>query len=162
MADLNLLAKIAEAACDAAINSGAEFADVSAGYSSDLSVDMEANAIKSSEARRGGGVSVRAIYKGGSGFSSCDVLDVDSAAEAGKNAARLAKLAEPDPDFVSLAKPAENYPKVEGLFDPAIRELGIKDIINFALQNIDEALAVCSDAIVSGGFSASSSSSVFS
>ena len=154
MIDTDSLKKIAQAACDAAISNGAEFADVSANYAKDLSIDLESNAIKSCDAKLGGGVSVRAIYKGGTGWSSSDKLNLEDAAEAGKNAARLAKLAEPDPDFISLPALAETYPCVEGLVDPAIAELDIKDIIKYSLDNIDSALSVCSDAIVGGGFSA--------
>jgi len=154
MIDNETLRKIAQAACDSAISNGAEFADVSVGYGKSLNVDLESNAIKSCDSRTGGGISVRAIYKGGTGWSSADSLTLEDAAEAGKNAASLAKLAEPDPDFISLPKPAEVYPKVEGLADPRIGDLDIKDLIRYSLENIDGALAVCSDAIVQGGFGA--------
>lgn len=159
MVDIDTLKKLAQAACDAAIASGAEFADVSTAYGRNLSVDLESNAIKSCEANTGGGISVRAIFKGGTGWSSSDALTIDSAAEAGKSAAQLAKLAEPDPDFRSLPKPAESYLEVEGLVDPILAVIDIKDIIRYALDNVDNALLVCSDAIISGGFSSSYSSS---
>ena len=149
-----MLTKIAEAACEAAIAAGAEFADVSAGSGKNLKVDLELSAIKSCDARQGGGVSVRAIYKGGTGWSSTDKETVEAAVEAGKNAAKLARLAEPDPEFITLPGRADGYPTVEGLCDPRIGEMGIKQLIECSLANIDGALAVCSDAIISGGFSA--------
>lgn len=153
--DLGLLKKIAQTACDAAIGAGAEFADVSCGRGTNLGVDIENNAIKSTDAHTNGGISVRAIYKGGTGWSSCDVLTVDAAAGAGRDAARLARLAEPDPDFITLPSPADSYPKVKGLWDERIAALDAKSIIKHALDNVDGALAVCSDAVVRGGFSCS-------
>ncbi len=154
MIDKDTLLKVAQAACDAAISNGAEFADVSAGFGRNMAVDLELSAIKACESRQGGGISVRAIYRGGTGWASTDKNTLEAAAEAGKNAARLARLAEPDPDFISLPKPADSYPEVEGLADPRIGELAIKQLIDCSLSNVDGALAVCSDAIVSGGFSA--------
>ena len=151
--DLDLLKRIAGAACDAAIGAGAEFADVSCGRGTNLGVDIENSAIKSTDAHTSGGISVRAIYKGGTGWSSCDVLTVDAAAASGRDAARLARLAEPDPDFITLPSPAESYPEVDGLWDERIAALDAKSVIRYALDNIDGALAVCSDANARGGFS---------
>lgn len=153
MMDKDKLAELAEAACDAAMAGGAEFADVSASYGRNLGVELESSAIKSCDARTGGGISVRAIYKGGTGWSSSDNLTIDGAAAAGRSAAALSKLAEPDPDFISLPAPAESYPEVPGLADPRIQQLDIKQMIRYALDNVDEALGVCADAIVQGGFS---------
>jgi PmbA protein len=154
MIDKDMLLKLAQAACDAAVSNGAEFADVSAGFGKNLGVDLERSAIKSCDSRQGGGISVRAIYKGGTGWSSTNKLTAEAAAEAGKHAASLAKLAEPDPDFISLPALADSYVKVEGLSDPRIAEMEIKQLIECSLSNVDGALAVCSDAIVQGGFSA--------
>lgn len=154
MIDKYMLTKIGQAACEATIGGGAEFADVSASFGKNLGVDLELSAIKSCDSRQGGGISVRAIYKGGTGWSSTNKLTMESAAEAGKNAARLARLAEPDPDFISLPAPVESYFSVEGLSDPRIAEMEIKQLIECSLSNVDGALAVCSDAIVQGGFSA--------
>ena len=154
MIDKDTLLKVAQAACDAAVSNGAESADVSAAFGRNIAVDLELSAIKACDSRQGGGISVRAIYKGGTGWATTDRNTVEAAAEAGKNAAKLARLAEPDPDFISLPAPADSYPEVEGLADPRIAEIGIKQLIDCSLSNIDGALSVCSDAIVSGGFSA--------
>lgn len=152
--DVDLLKKLATIACEAAISGGAEFADVGAWTMRNLAVDIRANAIESCDASRVGSISVRAIYRGGTGWSSTDKMDEESAVEAGKKAASLAKLAEPDPDFISLVAPAESYPEVPGLADPAIETMDIRSIIKYAIENIDSALAVSSEAIVEGGFSA--------
>ncbi len=153
MLNTDTLTKLAEAACEAAISTGAEFADVTSSSSRSLSVDLELSAVKSCDANLSGRISVRAIYKGGTGWSSTDKLNIESAVEAGRNAARLAKLAEPDPDFVSLPSPADSYPEVPGLYDPKVAALNVKEIIRFSLENIDGALAVAPEALLSGGFS---------
>ena len=152
MTDVDALKRIAQAACDAAVSAGAQFADVTAGSGKHLGVQLELNAIKSCDAKSSGGVSVRAIYKGETGWSTSDKLTIEDAVEAGKNAARLAKLAQPDPDFISLPSPADSYPEVEGLFDEQVAALDVKRIIKYALENVDGALGVCADAIVEGGF----------
>ena len=152
--DTDRLKRLASIACDAAISSGAEFADVSARTGRNLGVEIRANAIKSCDCKTGGDISVRAIYRGGTGWSSTDKLTEESAVEAGRNAANLARLAEPDPDFVTLPEPADSYPDVPGLSDPGIAHIDIKQIIKYAVENIDSARAVSSDAIVEGGFSA--------
>lgn len=155
MIDKDVLTNLSKIACDAAISAGAEFADVSASSGKSLSVEIESSAIKSSDAKQNGGISVRAIYKGGTGWSSTDVMTVDSAAESGRSAARLAKLAEPDPDFISLPQPSAGYSDVEGLYDDKLADISVKTIIGYALANIDSALSVDRDAIVLGGFGAS-------
>lgn len=159
MMDTDTLRNLARIACDAAVAAGADFSDATAGHGKNLSVDLESNSINACEAKIGGGISVRAIYRGGTGWSSSDKLTEEAAAEAGANAARLSKLAEPDPDFVSLPKPADTYPTVEGLSDRRVAEMDIKQIIGYALRNVDDALKVCADAIVGGGFSANYSAS---
>ena len=153
MLDVESLKKVARAACGAAIEAGAEFADVSVGSGKYQSVSLERSAIKSCDAKQDAGVFVRAIWKGGTGWSSSDKLSTEDASEAGRNAAALAKLAEPDPDFVSLPSPADTYPAVEGLADERLAGLDIKQMIRNALDNVDGAVGACPDAIVEGGFS---------
>ena len=159
MMDKDKLVKLAQIACDAAISNGAEYADVSAGYIKNLSVELESSAIKSCDASHGGGLNIRAIYRGGTGWSSTDKLYETDAAEVGRHAASLARLAEPDPDFISLPAPADGYVDVPGMFDRRIEQLDIKQLINYSLSNMDGALGICSDAIVQGEYSARSGSS---
>lgn len=151
--DKDKLIKLARIACDAAISNGAEYVDVSAGSIKNLSVELESSAIKSCDANQESGLYVRAIYKGGTGWANTDKLNETDTVETGRHAASLAKLAEPDPDFISLPAPADNYVEVAGLFDPRIEQMDIKQLIDCSLSNVDGALSICSDAIVQGGFS---------
>ena len=143
------LLKAAEIACEAAIAAGAEHADAFAERGHELSVSVERNAISSTDARTRSSVSVRAFVAGGTGWWSASTVTEAIAREAGRQAAELAKAAEPDPDFVSLVSP-EPYPVVDRLFDPAIAALGVKEVASWVTRNIDSALSVAPDAVVSG------------
>jgi PmbA protein len=143
------LLRIAEIACESAISAGAEFADAFADRGRELSVSVEKNEISSSDARTSASVSVRAFVAGATGWWSASTVSEEVAREAGRQAAQLAKAAEPDPDFVSLVSPAP-YPTVERLFDPAIASLGIREVASWITRNIDSALLVAPDALVSG------------
>ncbi|MFQ3550355.1 MAG: TldD/PmbA family protein, partial [Armatimonadota bacterium] len=154
MFNLDNLLKIAEVACESAIKAGAEFADVSLSQSKSISTDVEANKIKSCESQISGGISVRAIYKGGTGYSNSDDMSIEGAKKAGENSALLAKLAQPDPDFVSLVSPAESYPVINGLNDEKLLSLDIKDIIKFAEDNIKEAESAYAGTVVECSYSA--------
>lgn len=148
------LLNIAHIACDVAKREGAEFVDVSVNRGRNIEVELEKGTIKSSDARWGFGVSIRAFVRGGLGYSSVRGTFVEAdITQAAKEAAALAKIAEPDPDFVSLPEPA-TYQEVEGLYDEKVAELGIKEIIECATSNVDSAKSVSGDAIISGGASA--------
>jgi PmbA protein len=146
------LLKLAEIACEAAIRAGAEFADAAAEHGESRSVSVEKNAIKSSDARRRGGISVRAFFSGGTGWSSASGLTEETARQAGAQAAELARAAEADPDFVDLVEPA-GYPTVGGLYDPRLAEVAGPQIAAWITENIDAARGVADDALVSGGAS---------
>lgn len=148
----NLL-EIARMACDVARREGVEFVDVVASRGRSIRVELEKGAIKSSDARWNFGVSIRAFVKGGLGSSSSSGTFVEAdIINAAKHAAELAKAADPDPDFVSLPEPAM-YQEVAGLYDEKIAQLKVKEIIKYATSNIDSALSVRQDAIISGGSS---------
>jgi len=146
------LLKLAEIACEAAVRAGAEFADAAAEHGESRSVSVEKNAIKSSDARRRGGISVRAFFAGGTGWSSASGLSEETARRVGAQAAELARAAEPDPDFVDLVGPAD-YPTVGGLYDPRLAEITGPQIAGWITENIDAARSVADDALVSGGAS---------
>lgn len=143
------LLKIAEIACEAAISAGAELADAFAERGRELSVSVEKNEIGSSDTRASASVSVRAFVGGGTGWWSASTVAEEVAREAGRQAAELAKAAEPDPDFVSLVSP-QPYPIVARLFDPAVASLAAGDVAGWVTRNIDGARAIAPDALVSG------------
>jgi len=143
------LLKVAEIACEAAVRAGADFADASGERGRGLSVSVEKNATKSSDALLWASISVRAFSDGGTGWSSLSGLSEDTARQAGRQAAELAKAAEPDPDFTDLVHPAA-YPEVDGIYDPAIAEATAAEVAGWVTCNIDAARSVAADAVVSG------------
>lgn len=143
------LLNLAKTACEAAVRAGAEFVDVSAYRRRHTHVEVEKGAIKSSDSAWNSGVSVRAFVRGGQGWASTTGLDEAEAVKAARNATELAQAAEPDPDFVSLPGPAE-YPTVDGLYDPRIAELEAKDMIGWAVDNIDAAREVDPEVVIEG------------
>ncbi len=147
MSDLLQLAQIA---CEAATAAGADQADASAGRGHDIGVEIERDRIKSSDGRWTGGVSVRAFFRGGVGWANAAKLEPEAAQDAGRRAAEMARVAEPDPDFVSLPE-GDGAPEVEGLFDERVAELTVDQFVEWCLGHVDEAKQVAPDAVVSGG-----------
>ena len=143
------LLKIAHIACEAALRAGAEFADASVERGRTMSVAVEKNAIKSCDTRHWASVSVRAFSEGGTGGSNASGVAELAARRAGKQAAELAKATECDPDFVDLVRPAA-YPEVEGLFDPGVANLSAAEVSAWVTGNIDSALQVSAEALVTG------------
>lgn len=144
------LLEIAGAACDKAVQEGADCAQVQVSRGRSFSVSLEKGAIKTSHASTYSGMGVRAFCRGGVGWSSANVLQRNRVDEAARMAAALARQADPDPDFVSLPGP-QPLPEVEGLWDDRIAGLSVADATRYALAGVDEALAAVPEAIVDGG-----------
>lgn len=142
---------LASEACEVAGQEGAEFVDVSAGRYRNLNVSLEKGAVKASDASWSSSVSVRAFHEGGVGWASAGTLEREKVKECARLAAAMAKEADPDPDFVGLVEPVEEYPEAPGIYDERLRELPISTLIEWCLANVDEALALEPEAIVSGG-----------
>lgn len=144
------LLDIADLACRTAVESGAEFVQAVARRGDGQSIDIERGYVKSAERGERVSVSVWCFVRGGMGFANATDLALKSVRRAAEEAAALAKVAEPDPDFVSLPKPAE-YPAVEGLYDERIRGVSAQDLMAWLSQAAEEARAVAADAIINGG-----------
>lgn len=153
MDDLKTLAHIA---CEEAIRAGADFADVSISRGRSTRLNVEKNGIHDMRERRSAGVSVRAIVNGGRAFASTSRIDEAFIRETAQRAAAAAKIAEPDPDFVSLPGPAE-YAAIEGLRDDRVAAIDPPTLIAALMTEVDGARAVDSRAVVEGGASASES-----
>ena len=143
------LERLAEIACQAAMAAGADFADASAVRARDRWVEVEKNAIESSDAHRWGSISVRAFASGATGWWRASSLSEEGARMAGRGAAELARAAEPDPDFVGLVDPAP-YPEIAGLYDETVAGLSGPDLAEWIVGNIDPAREIADDAIVAG------------
>ena len=148
------LLELAAAACDRAVQEGADCAQVHVSRGRSVSVSLEKGAIKESRSSEYSGVSVRAYSRGGVGSAGVNVLERERIDEAAAMAAALAAQADPDPDFVSLPGP-QALPEVEGLWDDRVAGLSVADATQYALTGADEALSAVGEAIVDGGSSVS-------
>ncbi len=149
------LLEIAERACRAAKDLGADQADVAVYESRHVKADLDKSSIRSAGVITGTGVSVRAYKNGGMGSSFTMRIDSDKEIDrVVQQAVSLAKAADPDPDFVTLPS-AEPGKPVADLFDPKLADLGVEEIVNWAVQGVETAKAVDPEAIVSGGASLS-------
>ncbi len=149
------LTDFAQAAVQAAMAAGADFADVYCSGTVLTSVDAEKGSINYCASVRDQGLSVRAFRSGGEGFATVQQLNLDRARECAQRAVAMAKAAHPDPDFVALPEPGEAEP-VPDLFDDELAGLGADVAVQWCARGIEEARAVADDAIVQGGVSLSS------
>ena len=147
------LIDLAKKAVEAALKEGAEQVDAFIARYRAIALTIEKGGIKLGDSTFDYGIGVRAFYKGGMGFASTQRLDVESIVKTGVKAARQAKQAEPDPDFVSLPEPRKAVKKVE-LFDREIAEMTVEKMIELACEMIDAA-KVSDDIIVNGDASLS-------
>ncbi len=144
------LLELAKKACQVALKHGAQFADVELAGGRSISINVEKNGIHDSSEKKYTGVSVRSIIKGATGFSYSSGLSVDDVLETAKRSTAAAKLAQPDPDFVTLPEPSE-YQQVSGLYSEKIALMSAGDLIQLFVKEIDAAREVFSEVRVQGG-----------
>lgn len=142
--------ELAQLAVSAAMKAGAEWADAYCGAVRHADVGVDNSSILDSHVVRDYGLGIRAFYRGGMGASTVQSLDPEAIRKCGEEAARIAKIAHPDPDFVSLPEPSE-APEVEGLFDDAIAGLPAETVVQWCREAIEECRQTNPKARISGG-----------
>ncbi len=140
----------ARKACHVALKNGAQFADVELTRGRSISINVEKNGIHDSSEKKDTGVSVRSIINGATGLSCSSGSSEEDVLETAKRSAHAAKLAQHDPDFVTLPEPGQ-YQAVSGLYDEKIAHMSAGDLIQSFANEIDAARDVCSDVSVQGG-----------
>ncbi|NIO72031.1 MAG: hypothetical protein GTN71_24145 [Anaerolineae bacterium] len=143
------LLELAKKACQVALKHGAQFADVELNSGRSISINVEKNGIHDSSEKKVTGVSVRSIIKGATGFSHSSGFSVDDVLETAKRSAAAAKLAQPDPDFVTLPEPSE-YQQVSGLYDEKIAQMSAGDLIQLFVKEMDAAREIFPEVKVQG------------
>ncbi len=129
---------------------GADFADALISTGKDISIDVEKNSIKSTEASIGSSISIRVYINGGLGYISANNIENIDPENLVEKAIELAKIATPDPDFISLPTP-EQPSYIPTTFDDKILSITPKQVINWITENIKEAQSTSKNVIVSGG-----------
>ncbi len=150
---------LVQKAVELARKKGAEFADAAISLGRDIAVSVEKSSIKTSEVCWGKGFSIRAFIKGGMGFASTNGIDEHDIDTLVDRAVELARVATPNPDFLALPdpEPADRRPLV---FDPEILTVESHQAIEWASENIRQALSVDKNVIVSGDVVVKASASV--
>jgi len=143
--------ELAQIAVQAARKAGAEWADAYCSIVRHADAAMDNSSVLDCHMIRDYGLGVRAFYKGGLGAATVQSLEPKEAARCGEEAAILAHLAHPDPDFVALPEPSEVLEEVPGLFDEKIAGLPAESVVQWCRQAITEAQAIAPQARVSGG-----------
>ncbi|MGB2968167.1 MAG: DNA gyrase modulator, partial [Phycisphaerae bacterium] len=128
---------------------GAEWCDVAAGASRDISVTIEKSGIKAADAGQGESAAVRVFIAGGMGYMSVGGSDPDDIQDAVERAVALAKETTPDPDFRALPAP-QPADEVPGRFDDAVAAMTVEDVVRIAAANLEAGLALEPQAILSG------------
>jgi PmbA protein len=132
-----------------AVRLGAEWCDVDAGTSRDISVTIEKSGIKAADAGQGEDLAIRCFVRGGMGYAAVSGRDTGDIGEAVARAVALAREATPDPDFKRLPEP-EDAPEVEGLFDDAVAGMSVEDVVRIAAANLEAGRAAEPGVLLSG------------
>ena len=144
------LLDFAQAAVEAAVRAGADYADAVCGTVRHADVGIENSSIVDCEIVRDYGLGVRAYFNGGMGASSVQSLNLSEARQCGEEAVRLARVAHRDPDFHALPDPTPLV-EVAGLFDERIAGLPAETTVQWCVDAIAEARELAPSARVSGG-----------
>jgi PmbA protein len=144
------LLDIAQHAVRAATGAGAEWADAYCGRLRHADVGMDNSSILDCHIVRDHGLGIRAFYHGGMGFATVQDLSPAAVTQCGEDAARMARAAHPDPDFVRLPEPSD-APPIAGLFCDEVAGLPAERVVEWCCQAIAEAREVTGEARVSGG-----------
>jgi len=141
---------LAQHAVAAAMQAGADFADAYCGVVRHADVAVDNSSVLDCHIVRDYGIGVRAFVNGGLGVATVQSLEPEAVARCGEQAATIAKVAHPDPDFVALPEPSA-APEIAGLFDDAVAGLPAEAVVQWCKEAIAEALDVEPEARVSGG-----------
>ncbi|MCD6351874.1 MAG: TldD/PmbA family protein [Armatimonadetes bacterium] len=140
----------AQAAVEAAIAAGAEWADAAASSSRSVDVSAERNTLRESSVSYSQGVGVRAFYAGGVGMAHTDRLDIEAVREAGRQAAELARSASPDPDFHCLPDP-QPLPDDPGTFDEKLAEMPAEQLVQWWVKALEQGQRKAEHVFIGGG-----------
>ena len=142
--------ELAQHAVAAAMQAGADFADAYCGAVRHADVAVDNSSVLDCHIVRDYGIGVRAFVKGGMGLCTVQSLEPDEVARCGADAAAMARVAHPDPDFVALPEPS-TAPQIDGLFDDQVAGLPAEAVVQWCREAIAEALEVEPEARISGG-----------
>ncbi len=116
------------------------------------SVEIKNNSTSGAQQQSRGGIGVRAYFGKKLGIASATLLDMKSLEETVASAVKLAKLAPDDDDFNSLPFTDKKVDKINGLFDPFLKELDPLEFLDYANSMIQGVVDTHEKAIAGGKF----------
>ncbi|WP_256622055.1 TldD/PmbA family protein [Methanolobus chelungpuianus] len=147
-----MLYELARRGLKAAVDAGADEAEILIIEDHKTSVDIRKDEIEGAKENISQGLGIRAIVNGAVGFASTNIMSHTE--DAARSAVRSAKVRERDPDWRSLPYASE-YPKVSGIMDPELEHMGLDACILQALNMVEGAKEVPGVIVTSGSFSRS-------
>ncbi|MDK2913049.1 MAG: PmbA protein [Methanolobus sp.] len=147
-----MMYELARRGLKAAMNAGADEAEILIIEDHKTSVDIRKDEIEGAKENISQGLGIRAIVNGAVGFASTNIMS--HIEDAARSAFRSARVRERDPDWRSLPYASE-YPKVSGIMDPELEQMGLDTCILQALNMVEGAKAVPGIIVTSGSFSRS-------
>ncbi|MGC9515330.1 TldD/PmbA family protein [Methanocrinis sp.] len=134
---------------------GAEEAEVFGSVAKAVDVDLRRDQVEMASESRDRGLGLRAVVEGAVGFSATS--DLSKLAGVAESAVRAARARGPDDKWRSLPYP-ERPGRPEGVYDPAIAEMGPDECLDLAATLLFGVGSVSGADPVSGGLSAVSGS----
>ncbi len=131
---------------------GADEAEVYSVRTRSTSTEIRKNEIESAKHATGKGIGIRALVDGAVGFASTNVMDHLN--ETVKLAVDAARVRKGDSDWKGLPSPGK-YPRIKGIYDKKIENMGLEECISFTKDMIDGALSQPDIIATSGAFSTS-------
>ncbi len=154
------LREFTEQAQQESLKLGASEADIFAEASQLTEVYIERNEIQSEREKINEGLGIRCLIGKQLGFAYTTLLSTGEIEATANLAYRIAKSANPNPDWVELPNPTR-FPGVEGIYDPRVSSLDVDDAVKIALKGLDAARSYDKRVNVDAGKLGAASSQVY-
>ena len=147
-----MMYELARKGLKAAMDEGADEAEILLVEDHKTSVDIRKNEIEGAKENISQGLGIRAIVNGAVGFASTNIIS--HIEDAARSAVRSARVREIDPDWIALPS-ASKYPEVSGVMDPELEQMELDARLLQTVRMIEGARTVPGVIVTSGSFSRS-------
>jgi PmbA protein len=135
------LHKLAQTVIKKAEKKGADVSEVVFLKGKQMIIELEQSSIVKANNKSISGIGLRLLLDKAVAIGSSTQFDDNSIDGMVKDTVALAKSSSPDPAIVDLAKKAEKYPKVEGLYNKKLANLQSAELVELAIEGLDASLA---------------------
>ena len=139
MTELNLI-ETGEKIVKKTIKLGADQSEALIMSGNQLSIQIEESSIVKANDLSISGIGLRVLKNKAIGLASSSQITPSILDAMANDAVALAKASSPDPSIVGFAEKASGYPKVEGLYNKDLANLGSDELVDLAIRSLDAAL----------------------